>query len=461
MAASRREFIFGSGALLLSASFVKISSGADKIVGGFDTVIVGAGPAGLSAARELVAAGKSVIVIEARQRIGGRMWTDHSFSQHVPIELGAELIHGGPAENSIWEIITKNGIATNRTKKNLSRYSPDSRWVSTNEDGFYAFPLYLPPRPKCFKPLKSDCNAEVYLNRLGIEKDNRPLSLLATTIDREPFEKMRPSEIIDEVSRLWQDASDRKEKRIISDDFKVTQGYDGILTALSEGLHIQLDTVVTRIHDNGSSVLLTAIYNNEHIQFSAKNCVVTIPAPVLLTNKLEFIPPLPRKKMDALHSGRSVPVVKIIMEFDQKVFPLYTDRLDDFSQLIPCIWNASSGIQDYQGQILVGWSTGDNARKLLSLTEIARYEHMLQVVRDMTGKADLRYQKAIIHDWSRDSYSMGAYGFWDNEECILEPVGNIYWAGVVLSQVNYAYDSGVKTAKMILKKHRPNKIYLS
>ncbi|MFZ5289001.1 hypothetical protein, partial [Enterobacter kobei] len=75
-----------------------------------------------------------------------------------------------------------------------------------------------------------------------------------------------PNEIIDEVSKLWQNISEIKEEKNNSDDFKITQGYDSVLSALSKGLHIQLDTVVTQIHDNGSFVLVTAVHNNEQIQ---------------------------------------------------------------------------------------------------------------------------------------------------------------------------------------------------
>jgi monoamine oxidase len=65
----------------------------------FDVVVIGAGVAGLSAARDLVDAGKSVVVVEARDRIGGRMWTDRT-SMSVPIDLGCEFIHGANA--STW-----------------------------------------------------------------------------------------------------------------------------------------------------------------------------------------------------------------------------------------------------------------------------------------------------------------------------------------------------------------------
>ncbi len=60
------------------------------------TLIIGAGTAGLTAAQDLVKAGEAVLVLEARDRVGGRVHTDRTFSS-IPVELGAELIHGDEA----------------------------------------------------------------------------------------------------------------------------------------------------------------------------------------------------------------------------------------------------------------------------------------------------------------------------------------------------------------------------
>src|SRR5215470_17612348 len=70
-------------------------------------VIVGAGVAGLAAAAKLGEAGFSVVVLEARDRIGGRVFTDHDSATNGPIELGAEFIHGLPPE--IWEPLQEQG----------------------------------------------------------------------------------------------------------------------------------------------------------------------------------------------------------------------------------------------------------------------------------------------------------------------------------------------------------------
>ncbi|KPV42111.1 hypothetical protein SE17_44510 [Kouleothrix aurantiaca] len=62
-----------------------------------DIVVIGAGAAGLGAARALADAGRQVVLLEARDRTGGRVWTDHSFGP-VPVERGAEFIHGDQAD---------------------------------------------------------------------------------------------------------------------------------------------------------------------------------------------------------------------------------------------------------------------------------------------------------------------------------------------------------------------------
>src|SRR5271156_4420952 len=73
-----------------------------------EIVVIGAGMAGLTAARALAEAGRKVLVIEAQNRIGGRIWTRHIGDE--AIELGAEFIHGRPPE--LWALIEEAGLET-------------------------------------------------------------------------------------------------------------------------------------------------------------------------------------------------------------------------------------------------------------------------------------------------------------------------------------------------------------
>ena len=80
----------------------------------YDVLVLGAGAAGLVAARKLAAAGKRVAIVEARDRIGGRIFTapqaQQSAAASIPIELGAEFIHGLP--RSTWDIVREAHLAT-------------------------------------------------------------------------------------------------------------------------------------------------------------------------------------------------------------------------------------------------------------------------------------------------------------------------------------------------------------
>src|SRR5437763_8335071 len=83
-----------------------------------DVIIIGAGASGLAAARKLCAAGQRVLILEARDRIGGRIHTIHPSGWPMPIEMGAEFIHGVPRHT--WEIVRAAA---------LSAYDvPDTHW---------------------------------------------------------------------------------------------------------------------------------------------------------------------------------------------------------------------------------------------------------------------------------------------------------------------------------------------
>jgi phytoene dehydrogenase-like protein len=84
----------------------------------FDTIVIGAGAAGLSAARELSGAGHRLCILEARHRLGGRIFTLHTPDLPLPIELGAEFIHG--EEPTTFAIVEAAAL--------LAYELPDTHW---------------------------------------------------------------------------------------------------------------------------------------------------------------------------------------------------------------------------------------------------------------------------------------------------------------------------------------------
>jgi len=73
-----------------------------------DVIVVGAGAAGLAATRKLSSCGRRVVVLEARDRIGGRVFTEQDNVLNSPVELGAEFIHGRPPE--IWQLLNERNV---------------------------------------------------------------------------------------------------------------------------------------------------------------------------------------------------------------------------------------------------------------------------------------------------------------------------------------------------------------
>src|SRR4029077_15434359 len=93
-----------------------------KMAGQKSVIVVGAGVAGLAAAIRLAEAGVSVSIVEARERIGGRVYTVRARGSSVPIEYGAEFIHGKPRET--WELLEQNRVKTSEVEGDAWCISP-------------------------------------------------------------------------------------------------------------------------------------------------------------------------------------------------------------------------------------------------------------------------------------------------------------------------------------------------
>jgi len=335
-----------------------------------DVVVVGAGAAGLGAAHTLAERGQRVVVVEARDRIGGRMWTDRS-AMSIPVERGAELVHGALA--STWPLVNSSGAVMHEMRDGLVWEGRDSAW-GTKDFG---------------------------------------------------------------------------------DNFRVIGGYDQILQPLATGLTIALNTVVRTIEHSTNGVVVHAERRSGAVSYNGRACVVTLPAAVLRTGDVEFLPALPSDKVTALHEVPYEQVCKVLMEFAEPVLPDTADFVEDHSNSPAYFWNASADVPNYRGQVVVGWSYGPPANEVLALPTQERYRHVLEVARAVTGRASLEYVHATDHDWAHDPYARGAYPVQDYAapDAIYRPVSDVlFWAGIVTDQIDLSYSSGVKTAGEVLKR---------
>jgi len=130
----RRRVLIGAAAAAVAVGTLAACSTAEPRRADadheFDVVVIGAGATGLSAARDLADAGRKIVVVEARDRICGRMFTDRT-SMPVPIELGCEFIHGRNA--STWELVRKYNLKTHFAAVNVSRTQHGGPWETTDQ----------------------------------------------------------------------------------------------------------------------------------------------------------------------------------------------------------------------------------------------------------------------------------------------------------------------------------------
>lgn len=402
-----------------------------------DVIVLGAGVSGLGAARTVVDAGRSAIVLEARDRIGGRLWTDRT-TMGIPVERGAELIHG--ADVSTWDIVRPAHISTHRWGTEMSRFDPTSPWVRQDTWEFYNFPQGKPDLPTPPPAPNPGETAETYLARLGIPRANYPLAFLVIEVDSEQFDKLPARYVVEDLETALT-APDSGE--IPSDgygDFRVIGGYDQVVRILAEGIDVRKNHEVTRVAhtSHGVEVLAGGTW------FTARKLVIALPAGVLQQESIVFDPPLPSTQRSGISEVVYLPVYKGLLEFSAPVLPDGWDLAEDYLVNPPTLWNGSAGAPGYSGQVVVAWATGDEARELLALPEAERLAQSVDAVRSMAGDSGLQTMAASTYDWSLDEYARGAYpGPTSRRDGLYEPIDHtVFWAGMVTSTVSSSLDSG-------------------
>jgi monoamine oxidase len=388
-----------------------------------DLIVVGAGAAGLSAAVQVARAGFCVVILEARDRIGGRMFTLRDPVWQVPIELGAEFIHGLPPE--IWkplkrhqvEIAEVTGEPWCSAKSRLSRCSffssVDSILEKMNKRG--ADKSFLSFLDHHFPPIA---------NSKRQEARRRALSYVTG------FNAADPNRI--GVRGLVQ--SMRAEEKIEGDRaFRSKNGYEDILNILRQelietGTSVRTETVVDSIAWAKGQVEVMAHRGGKSFKFSAKRVLVTLPLGVLQASTqdlgaVRFAPPLPRKKLEALSRLEMGKVLRMTLRFRSRFWDAIRpvrDRnktLSDMSYLFsqddwfPTWWTK----MPERPPIITGWAPALCAERLSGKSSSFVIEHALRTLgaalKTGSDKLESLLDAAYFHDWQTDPFSRGAYSY--------------------------------------------------
>lgn len=399
---------------------------------------MGAGIAGLAAARALHSKGFRVTVIEARDRIGGRVWTDRSL-RGIPLELGASWIHG-ITRNPVIQFARRSKIATVRT----DYYSSPHTFTA---EGRQLTPIQMSRLDRRFHQLM----AETALARERLDQDmslGAALRRAMSTRNLSDSERQAMMHLVHtqieqdyaaNVSDLslwyWDEVEDFSGVHVILPD-----GFDQITYKLAEGLEIKLGHTVKRIDYDDHSVKITT----NLAVFSARRAVITLPLGVLKRGSVRFAPDLPKSKLAAIKKLRMGLLNKLLLLFDRCFWPRDAEWLEWMGKEVGG-WAEFFNLFKYTGDpILVGFKVESDARRIERLPDRMIVAEAMNVLSIICGKPVPSPVGWRITRWASDTFTFGAYSYIppgaSGEDCdlIAEPVGErLFFAGEATARAHY------------------------
>ena len=443
----------------------------------YDVVIIGAGAAGLAAARRLSGAGRRVIILEARPRIGGRVFSRSIPSLPLPLELGAEFIHGEGA--------TTFGIV--RAAALTAVQLPDTHWWSHGDrwnlvDDFWS--RIDAVRKKIGSP-SPDISFAEFLRR------RRDLSPPARELARTFVEGYHAAHA-DRISAKALTAADSEQENDGSGNsqFRLAGPQSDIIDWLAagldvEGTEVRLASVVRAIRwSQGSiSVDLQSTVTRREETVTARAAIVTVPIGVLKAppdqdGAIRFDPPLTQKKraIEGIEPGH---VVKIAFVFRDAFWEdptflrerarsksasrgLPLNFLHSSSRFVPTWWTSAP----IRSTILTAWAGGHAADALLAESDSSRIDRVLDELSAQwdvpRNRLDALLTGTYSHDWQSDPFSRCAYsyaavgGSTAHARLAAPLAGTLFFAGEATSgdetgTVAGAIDSGRRAANEVLR----------
>lgn len=403
---NRRQFLAGS----LAAPFLMNASARAQALADIDVAIIGAGAAGLHAAHRAKEQGLTARIFEARQRVGGRVYTNTTLGSDF--EAGAFYIHW--SEDNPWTGIAKKlGVAAIDDNNLWGGFNvfANGRPLSADErnrrrGGFWRLSSALDGQPP-----GADMSFGEAARRLNPDVPEAASGMTLLSL----------GEDADRVSiRDYQRLN-------AGDDLVVPSGYGKLLELYAQGLDIALETPVTSVDFSGPVVVLETTRGIVR----AKTAIITVPVNVLKAGAIRFTPALPAATLGALDGLGMGALTKLALKFEGTTFgqSSWTQFFDTGTKgdLV------NFEFWPFGNDLVVAHFGGDYARGVAASGEAAAVDHMLGRLIAILGEdARKAFRGGKLAGWSAEPASLGCYsiakpGQMAARDALAEPVANRLW----------------------------------
>ncbi|UGS38932.1 flavin monoamine oxidase family protein [Capillimicrobium parvum] len=428
-----------------------------------DIVVVGAGLAGLTAARRLQQQGRRVVVLEARDRVGGRI-LNHTFADGTIVELGGQWV--GPTQDRVLALAEELGLGTFPSYEAgdhiLSVDGEARRWqdetfgldekalidVAETQAALETLAATVPLDAPWDAPDARDLDAQTLESWLAAHmRTEHGLSfwrMLVPALFSAETDQMsllhflfyiRSGGMIDMLVATGGGAQDSR----------VTGGSQTIASRMAEQLGdaVRLGCPVHLIRQDAGGVEVV----HEHGGVRAERVIVAVPP--ALAGRIRYLPALPARRD---HLTQQVPmgcVIKMQVRYDAPFWR--EDGLSGFVLSLddPVGVMFDNSPEDLRSGVLLGFLEGEHATAASLMEAGDRRELVLGCFAKHVGERALAPIEYVEQDWTAEEWSRGCYGgrmgtgVWTRyAQALREPVGRIHWAGAETSAVWNGYMDG-------------------
>src|SRR5262249_24473584 len=391
--------------------------------------------------------GRSVLVLEARDRVGGRCWTRRMPGLDIPVELGAEFIHGEAAATHA--LLAEAGIAAVDSTRE-QRYLDRGRLRRMN--AFAEAQRAVRKVPE----FQKDLSFAALLERTRVSRKTKTFArMMVQGFDAADPARVSARSIIEE----WGEGGS-----LGASQPRPQGGYGALFdwlahSVVAHGARLRIDSPVRAVEWKPGNGLV----KGDSVAFRAKHAVVTLPLGVLQSNAVSFKPSL-RIKSPALGKLASGPVIRVAMRFHTPFWEARAPEIAFFhvpDAPFPTFWTPLP----MRAPLLTAWAGGPKAARLTGSSKGKLVAAAIRTIKTAFHKEKPREQldSVLVQNWQADPRSRGGYSYVlvggeGARERLAEPLEDtLFFAGEATDTdeagtVAGALRSGERAAREVLKK---------